>query len=222
MKYNKFKIFLILFLLIGLNLKLLAQIENKNNTIKFEVIEDDFKVPEGLKLPAIKLPSIIKPQNPFKATDFSGLGENQSESLDITDEDDYLDLKTDVAPKYFTKDKAISEEFGHDQYLGELTTNSLNVTIMYRDHEYVDGDRVRIFVNGDIIKTSVSLTAGFKGFTFHLQSGFNKVEFQALNQGSSGPNTAELRIFDDTGAVISTNQWNLNTGRKAMVTIIKE
>ncbi len=210
------------FLLTGINLKIQAQIENKNNSIKFEVIEDDFKTPAGLELPAIKLPSIIKPNNPFKITDFSGLGEKPSEVLDITHEDDYLDLKTDVAPKYFTKDKAISEEFGHDQYLGELTTSSLNVTIMYRDHEYVDGDRVRIFVNGDIIKTSVSLTAGFKGFTFHLQSGFNKVEFQALNQGSSGPNTAELRIFDDTGAVISTNQWNLNTGRKAMVTIIKE
>jgi len=93
---------------------------------------------------------------------------------------------------------------------------------MYRDHEYVDGDRVRIFVNGDIVKSSVYLSSGFNGFTFQLQAGFNKVEFQALNQGSSGPNTAELRIFDDAGEVLSTNQWNLTTGRKAMVTIIKE
>eukprot|EP01044_Picomonas_judraskeda_P042707 COSAG03_NODE_22111_length_295_cov_0.790816_1_plen_29_part_10 len=29
--------------MIGVNLTILAQIENKNNTIKFEVIEDDFK-----------------------------------------------------------------------------------------------------------------------------------------------------------------------------------
>ena len=61
--------------MIGVNLTILAQIENKNNTIKFEVIEDDFKTPAGLKLPAIKLPSIIKPNNPFKVSDFSGLGE---------------------------------------------------------------------------------------------------------------------------------------------------
>ena len=53
------------FLLTGINLKIQAQIENKNNSIKFEVIEDDFKKPAGLELPAIKLPSIIKPQNPF-------------------------------------------------------------------------------------------------------------------------------------------------------------
>jgi len=93
---------------------------------------------------------------------------------------------------------------------------------MYRDHEYVDGDRVRIFVNGEIIKTSVLLTGGFKGFTFPLQSGFNKVEFQALNQGSSGPNTAELLIYDEEGNTLSSNQWNLNTGRKATVSFIKE
>ena len=73
-----------------------------------------------------------------------------------------------------------------------------------------------------IVKSSVYLSAGFNGFTFLLQPGFNKVEFQALNQGSSGPNTAELRIFNDEGDVISANQWNLTTGRKAMVTIIKE
>ena len=90
------------FFLIGANLMIRAQIENKNNSIKFEVIEDDFKTPAGLELPAIKLPSIIKPNKPFKVTDFSGLGEKPSEGLDITHEDDYLDLKTDVAPKYFT------------------------------------------------------------------------------------------------------------------------
>ena len=48
--------------MIGVNLTILAQIEKKNNTIKFEVIEEDFKTPEGLELPAIKLPSIIKPK----------------------------------------------------------------------------------------------------------------------------------------------------------------
>ena len=88
-----------------LNLTILAQIENKNNTIKFEVIEDDFKTPAGLELPAIKLPSIIKPQNLFKATDFSGLGEKTSETLDITHEDDYLDLKTDEHPSTSQKIK---------------------------------------------------------------------------------------------------------------------
>ena len=218
----KFKLLFILFLLINCEATLFAQFENSNNSVQFEVVEDDIKTPNGMELPAIKLPSIIKSKNPLRMNDYSGLGLEESELLDITHEDSFLDLKTNEAPKYFTKDKKIAEEFGRDQYLGELRTGSLNVTIMYRDHEYVDGDRVRIYVNGDIVKSSVYLSAGFNGFTFLLQPGFNKVEFQALNQGSSGPNTAELRIFNDEGDVISANQWNLTTGRKAMVTIIKE
>ncbi len=218
----KFKLLFILFLLINCEATLFAQFENSNNSVQFEVVEDDFKTPDGMELPAIKLPSIIKSKNPLRMNDYSGLGLEESELLDITHKDNFLDLKTNEAPKYFTKDKKIAEEFGRDQYLGELRTGSLNVTIMYRDHEYVDGDRVRIYVNGDIVKSSVYLSAGFNGFTFLLQPGFNKVEFQALNQGSSGPNTAELRIFNDEGDVISANQWNLTTGRKAMVTIIKE
>ena len=218
----KFKLLYILFLLINCEATLFAQFENSNNSVQFEVVEDEFKTPDGMELPAIKLPSIIKSKNPLRMNDYSGLGLEESELLDITHEDNFLDLKTNEAPKYFTKDKKIAEEFGRDQYLGELRTGSLNVTIMYRDHEYVDGDRVRIYVNGDIVKSNVYLSAGFNGFTFLLQPGFNKVEFQALNQGSSGPNTAELRIFNDEGDVISANQWNLTTGRKAMVTIIKE
>lgn len=218
----KIKGLLIAFIILSCGSTLIAQLENPNNSVQFEVVEDDFETPEGMELPAIPLPSITKSKNPLRMNDYSGLGLEESELLDITHEDEYLDLITDEAPKYFTKDKAISEEFGQDQYLGELKTGSLNVTIMYRDHEYVDGDRVRIFVNGDIVKSSVYLSSGFNGFTFQLQPGFNKVEFQALNQGSSGPNTAELRIFDDAGEVLSANQWNLTTGRKAMVTIIKE
>ncbi|MFK5981882.1 MAG: hypothetical protein QM499_03125 [Flavobacteriaceae bacterium] len=199
-----------------------AQIEHEDNTVKFEIVEDDFKAPTGLELPPLEIPSVIEPKNPLTLNDYSNLGKKESELLDITFEDSFIDVKTDKAPKYFTKDKVASEEFGKDQYLGEIRTGTSNVTIMYRDHEYVDGDRVRIYVNGDVVKSSVYLSGGFKGFTFPLQSGFNKIVFQALNQGSSGPNTAQLAIYDDDGTILSSNEWNLLTGRKAMVTIIKE
>ncbi len=214
-------LFIIILILFSYN-SLLAQIEDTDNSIQFNIVEDDYEVPEGYELPAIIAPSLTTPDNLFKADDYSDLGKKQTELLDLTFEENFIDVKTNKAPKYFTKDKAISEEYGTDQYLGQLNTKSGSVTIMYRDHEYVDGDRVRIFVNGDIVKTSVYLSGAFNGFTFPLQSGFNKVEFQALNQGSSGPNTAELIIYDEDGNVLSSNQWNLTTGRKATVTIIKE
>jgi len=57
---------------------------------------------------------------------------------------------------------------------------------------------------------------------FLNSSYFNKVEFEALNQGTSGPNTAEFSIFDDKGAVITSDQWDLATGFKGSIMIIKE
>ena len=55
-----------------------------------------------------------------------------------------------------------------------------------------------------------------------MKVGFNKIVFVALNQGQSGPNTAQLRIADDQGYVVSNNVWNLLTGVKASVVVVKE
>jgi hypothetical protein len=55
-----------------------------------------------------------------------------------------------------------------------------------------------------------------------LEKGFNKIDFEALNQGSSGPNTAQFQIFDDKGVLISSSQWNLGTGFKATIVLVKE
>ena len=56
---------------------------------------------------------------------------------------------------------------------------------------------------------------------FKLNSGFNKIDFLALNQGESGPNTAEVRVFDDNNNIITSNKWNLATGVRATLIVIK-
>ncbi|WP_246126035.1 hypothetical protein [Bizionia myxarmorum] len=108
------------------------------------------------------------------------------------------------------------------QYLGDFTTNADRVNIIYRDHMYPDGDRVRIFVNDEIVKHNVLLESNFKGFILPLVKGFNKIDFQALNQGESGPNTAELQVQDESGKIIASSQWNLATGVKATLIVVKE
>ena len=50
----------------------------------------------------------------------------------------------------------------------------------------------------------------------------NKFDFKALNQGSSGPNTAELRVFDEEQKLLSSNQWNLSTGATATFIVVKQ
>lgn len=56
----------------------------------------------------------------------------------------------------------------------------------------------------------------------NLADGLNKIDFQALNQGESGPNTAELIIYDDKGNLVSSKEWNLLTGVKATIVFINE
>jgi hypothetical protein len=119
------------------------------------------------------------------------------------------------------KEKGANEHFG-DQYLGDFKTTAKFVGIVARDHEYVDGDRIKIYLNGEVVEYNLLLTGSFKGVNIDLVKGFNRIEFEALNQGSSGPNTAQVIVTDEKGEVIHNNRWNLSTGSKASLIIIKE
>lgn len=109
-----------------------------------------------------------------------------------------------------------------DVYLGDIKSNGEFVNVVYRDHGYVDGDVIQVLVNDDIVHARVYLTGGYKGFKLNLLKGFNKIDFLALNQGESGPNTAEFKVIDDQGNVVSHKQWNLATGVKATIIVVKE
>lgn len=109
-----------------------------------------------------------------------------------------------------------------NQFLGDFRSNGKFVKIVCRDHQYVDGDRVRVFMNDKVVAPNILLDASYKGIYVDLIPGFNKIDFQALNQGSSGPNTAALAVFDDAGNLISLKEWNLSTGVKATMIIVKE
>jgi hypothetical protein len=109
-----------------------------------------------------------------------------------------------------------------NQFLGQFKTTAKIVNIIYRDHQYPDGDMIRVYVNEEIAVNRVTLTTQVNGLNLVLEEGINKIDFYALNQGTSGPNTAEFRILDENGVVISSNQWNLATGVKATIILLKE
>ena len=124
--------------------------------------------------------------------------------------------------KNHNEDQKMLPKFKSDQYLGDFKSNSGFVKIICRDYEYPDGDRVRVYVNDIIIQSDILLEYDYKGFTVDLKRGFNKIDFEALNQGTSGPNTAEFKVYDDKGELVSENQWYLATGVKATMIIVKE
>lgn len=113
-------------------------------------------------------------------------------------------------------------QFQTDQYLGDFRNNGKFVQIALRDHESPDGDLIRIMLNDKEVVSRVLLQERFKSIAIDLVMGFNKIDFIALNQGASGPNTAEVRVFDDDGKLVGSNRWNLATGVKATYIIVKE
>lgn len=109
-----------------------------------------------------------------------------------------------------------------DQDLGSYRSNSKSVNIICRDYQYPDGDRVTIIVNDVPVIYNITLRQSYQKFNIPLRVGLNKIVIEALNQGTSGPNTAAFKVFNDEGVLISSNEWNLATGAKATLIISKD
>ncbi|MFD2518625.1 hypothetical protein [Salinimicrobium flavum] len=203
----------------------MAQIDNPTTTVK---------APEGLKSPQtgsensslLRKPgnhSLSNKKGIFSTTkEPVGLGVEEKKPLNMTTDNGLMKYKEeDFAPKAF-KDKDIKAEYRKDQYLGDIKTGGEYVELYCRDHEYVDGDIVRVYLNGEIVHNSVTLSSGYHPILVRLNRGFNQIEFEALNQGTSGPNTAELKVFDDKGLEVAKKEWNLLTGAKASLIVVKQ
>ena len=109
-----------------------------------------------------------------------------------------------------------------DQDLGSIRTNANSINIICRDYQHPDGDRVTILINGIPIIVNIVLQQRYQKFNIPLEKGINKITILALNQGTSGPNTAGFKVFNDTGMLLSSNEWNLATGAKATMVIARD
>lgn len=224
------KLFFSLIILFTLTLSVHAQIDNQNKSIAIPAIESKKETNDAPKLtpskpiennPAfgtLNIPklstSLEAPKKEFAlfSEEFGNPGELYEDQLNKHLAD------TKLTPKQVEERNGSST----DQYFGDFKSKAKFVNISYRDHGYVDGDLIQVLVNDDVVQARVFLNGGFSGFKLDLQKGFNKIDFLALNQGESGPNTAEFRVIDDMGNLVSANRWNLATGVKATIIIVKE
>lgn len=179
----------------------------------------------------LNAPKIVAP-NVLKETNIFGTKPKPNNSFQIgVPENNFSMTPTNkfINPGDLVKDrlnkKADNEYmvvFRRNQDLGSFTTKSLTAKVSYRDYGEVDGDQIRVLLNDKAIVPGVYLDSDFQGFEITLLEGFNKIDFEALNQGRLGPNTAEFRVYDDKGNLISASQWNLGTGFKATIIVTKE
>lgn len=201
---------LILILLIFSSASLYSQIEIPRSTNSGRVIKAEESNSTGFP--------ILKRDNTEKESRFL---KEKPKAIDLRENPNNLLTEADAMKEKWAKDAEVKEEYKFDQTLGNVVTQGRFVEVYCRDHQFIDGDKVQIIVNGELVEASVLLTAGFKPVLVNLQDGFNSIQFVALNQGSSGPNTAELRVLSEKGEMLAKKEWNLLTGAKAELIVVK-
>lgn len=126
-------------------------------------------------------------------------------------------------PEQYKKDAdPKNPNYKRNQYLGAARTASSTSTVRYRDAAAIDGDKIKVYVNDKLVKPEVIMDSEYQGFKVDLAEGVNKIDFIALNEGFASPNTAEFKVYNDKGVVIKSSQWNVASGYKATVLVLKE
>jgi len=220
---SKIKLLLITIFLVSIY-RLSAQLDN-NSTNK-----------DNLKIKGINLKNSIeiKKTNSIELKGIEGFKDafdKEKEKLKRTQVEKKFNnkgiiTKAKLSEERFLKDfKKINGQYIYpriDQDLGSFRSNSKSINIICRDFQYPDGDRVTILVNDIPIIVNIELRQSYQKFNVPLEIGINKIAFKALNQGTSGPNTAAFKVFNDAGMLLSSNEWNLATGAKATIVIAKD
>ncbi|TDP01486.1 hypothetical protein [Flavobacterium sp. 245] len=107
--------------------------------------------------------------------------------------------------------------------LGDFKTKSQYFIVKFRDFGAIDGDLVKVSNNDLVIRDQIFLDSNFKDVKINLSDGFNKLDFEALNIGTLGGNTAEIQVYDDKGQLVTNDYWdNLAAGFKASIVVTKE
>ncbi len=221
------KFTLLLFIVIGIIPYAYSQRDLGNQSLSISPINSVVKpikkhLPEN-RFPIMNFPSITPPSSHFSSNGSSKYQIGQTNNVDFMKKEDFQNPGDIYLEKLNKKEeREVGQVFRKNQYLGDFRTKSTSAHIIYRDHEYVDGDRIRIYINDVLVQSDIVLDEYFQNLKVTLKSGFNKIDFEAINQGTSGPNTAEFLVYDEKEVLISANRWNLATGFKATIIIVKE
>ena len=206
---------------------LLSQIDNNNaeQTDAFQYQPNDTKekqlIPQNTDSQEIKAETITLFGNLKDIADkfptLSVVPQKKKRSMS-----DLIQREKDVLVSQYWNGSDVSEKkIQTSLELGKLETTSKSIRIICRDHSYVDGDRVKLYVNEEVIRRSITLRGGYYSVDVSLREGFNRIDIEALNQGSSGPNTAEFKVLDENGIVLADKEWNILTGYIATLVVMR-
>lgn len=211
----KFKLFILFFLCQFASV--LAQKENPfKKSIKLKI---DWEEPakEDTQSNTLTLPfKSIFDKNDDYLKRFSILNKPKSKESVLVVKSDFKNLGDAIKDRL---NKETQQGSWDDVFFGKFKVTTPVIKIMTRDHMDPDGDKVKILLNNIVVYTVILLETEFKTSYIELREGENTIDIVALNQGLAGPNTATFALYDGEGNLITSNDWNLNTGVAAKFTI---
>ncbi len=206
----KIKYLTLIFLILCLPLFSQKDSPFKSSKLKLEW-ENPVKVAPKNAIPGIQYKSVLENDDSYLKRYSITKNEKIAESI--------LENKTEFknpGDEYRDKlNKEIATGSSVDVFFGKFKVFTPKLKILTRDHMDPDGDRVRIIVNNVIVVFNIYLESSFKTHIIDLTEGDNLIDILALNQGLSGPNTATFVIYDANDNLVTSNDWNLNTGLAA-------
>ncbi len=213
----------VLFLLLLCSLKGFSQFETPKRTVNIAPVSNSSGTISPTSSRAITYPSIFDKKDKL-LTSVSLLNKKPEEEKSVMDKEQFENQSKNYTENLNRKsnDGVILEKYKSDTFLGEFKVGTKIIKIACRDHEAPDGDVVRIWLNDKVAVDAILLDVEFREVFLELKEGINKIEVEALNQGESGPNTAQFLIYDEKGSLVTTNKWNLTTGVKAKLIILKQ
>ncbi|GAB4142428.1 MAG: hypothetical protein Tsb009_12760 [Planctomycetaceae bacterium] len=103
--------------------------------------------------------------------------------------------------------------------LSDVVVSTNRVTIELWDHGKQDGDEVMLYVNDKPIgRIQLKNSKQRTRLSLNLADGVHTLTVKALNQGTSGPNTASISISNVTKGK-SSQRWNLKTSQQTSMKI---
>jgi hypothetical protein len=103
--------------------------------------------------------------------------------------------------------------------LQNVSVNNRNITLSYRDPQFVDGDQMAVDVNGSRVVDGYVTTGRHVSFPVILQPGANTVTISAQNAGVTPPLVVEVTVSNVTSGPAVQLTRGLNAGESQSFTI---
>ncbi len=176
------------------------------------------EAPKELQKPEEKNKTSILPEV-FKPQDNKPLVEEKP--LSMTPSDEFMSNSREFT-KVFENELNKIKPQRKKQSLGTIKIKTKSVIIRCRDSQAIDGDQIRVFWNENLIANRLTLSGGFQGIEIQLDKGYNYIDFKVINEGDSGPNTAQYEVIDKAGNVLANAFWDMRSGDTATMVLIRE